>query len=317
MTGQFIKHRVWSVTPLLIGAGAAAFIGACDSTLPCGPGGDAPMIIVLTFDDGPLPADGPAPAAHQDPNALALPLRMILETLDRRGVEAVFYIAGPGLLDAPAAFDAYFAQTLPEIAAAGHFVGYHAWRHDAEIWAPALRQSDLVQRRMHDDLDRLEELLSRALQTAGRNAEDVLSPVFRQPYGGRGVAAYDGEAVAAERGWVYHGFHVDSADWLRHRDVDPNLGRSLGADTEAAHVGFVRDRLRDGIAQHRESAVVDVLFHVNTLTSVHLDEWIAELADAARHHTGAEPQFVVPACYLSLADAEIDLSVTIDALGRN
>ncbi len=99
--------------------------------------------IALTFDDGPHPQGTPA----------------ALEELDRAGVRATFYLVGEQVERRPA--------LAAEIAAAGHEVGLHCYRHTL-----LLRRSP---RAVRDDLARAAALIEDATGQALRS--------YRPPYG--------------------------------------------------------------------------------------------------------------------------------------
>ncbi len=105
--------------------------------------------IAITFDDGPHPEGTPA----------------VLEALERAGVRATFYLVGEQVERYPA--------LAAEVAAAGHEVGVHGYRH-----VLLLRRSP---RAVRDDLRRATSVIGEA---TGRQ------PVtYRPPYGVLSLAA--------------------------------------------------------------------------------------------------------------------------------
>lgn len=115
-----------------------------------------PRGIALTFDDG--------PHAEGTPEVLA--------QLDRAGVKATFYLVGEQVERRP--------SLAAEIAAAGHEVGIHGYRHTL-----LLRRSPSA---LRDDLDRAEALIGEA--TGARSLS------YRPPYG---VFSLAGLRLARER----------------------------------------------------------------------------------------------------------------------
>jgi peptidoglycan-N-acetylglucosamine deacetylase len=113
-----IRHALAPLVP----AAAAAL------DLPCtlGPGAGG---VALTFDDGPHPEGTPA----------------VLEALSRAGARATFFVIGEQVQRRP--------QLVAEIAAAGHAVALHGYRHrlqlrvgDAAIRADVARGIDAISR---------------------------------------------------------------------------------------------------------------------------------------------------------------------------
>jgi peptidoglycan/xylan/chitin deacetylase (PgdA/CDA1 family) len=112
--------------------------------------------IALTFDDGPHPRGTPA----------------VLQALDRAGVRATFYLVGEQVERRP--------SLAAEIAAAGHEIGSHGYRHRL-----LLRRTPAAVR---DDLDRAADVIGRATDRAPRS--------YRPPYGVFSLAAL---AIARSR----------------------------------------------------------------------------------------------------------------------
>ena len=139
----------------------------------------------LTFDDGPNPPDT---------------LRL-LDVLAGLGVCAVFCLVGEHVRAHP--------EVAARIAAAGHLLGNHSWRHD-----------DLGER---DAADVRADLA--ATSAAIEDATGAPVPFFRAPYGHWGVSTQ----VAADLGMVPLGWQLAVEDWL----------------TPGAQV--LADRIRDGL----------------------------------------------------------------------
>lgn len=99
--------------------------------------------VALTFDDGPHPEGTP----------------MVLEILARHGIQATFFLVGEQVLRRPA--------LAAEVAAAGHAVGLHGFRHR---WQPRLPDAVVV-----DDLVRGADAIAQATGAA--------PALHRPPYG--------------------------------------------------------------------------------------------------------------------------------------
>lgn len=295
-------------------------LAGCGVSSPCGP---LPSVaartasIVLTFDDGPLAADV-RHTADADPGALLAPLEGILGTLDRRGIQAVFYISGPRPEGDARVLLPVYGAGLRMIAERGHRIGYHGYAHVADIWANPLLPPWLNVLMMDADVDALVAYVDEALATAELRPSHVMSPLFRQPYGGYGLTTFSAQVLAASRGWIYHGFHIDSVDWTDNLTADApivaNLATAQWADDPQAHAGYVVARLQAGAQRFGAGSMFDALFHVNHFTAERLDGWIDALSEGSSAATGASPRFEVPTCYLSQADGAVDLSVVGEAL---
>jgi peptidoglycan/xylan/chitin deacetylase (PgdA/CDA1 family) len=271
-------------------------------------------VVVLTFDDGPVAADVADPAASPDPCTLLNPLHAILDKLQERDLRAVFYVKGTGNEADADVLSGIFADGILSIHRAGHVLGYHAYHHEAALWVRPPVPVSVVREEMREDLDRLEGFVDGVLGPTGFSRETVFTPIFRQPFGGGGIARLPAMEAAHELGWTYHGFRIDSVDWTDNADTDPTLFAHLPIATESDRVEYVRYRLREGAERNRERAVVDVLFHVNAFTAAHLDEWIDELDSAFEHQTGLPRTFGVPDDYLLEDDPAVDLTIICDLL---
>jgi peptidoglycan-N-acetylglucosamine deacetylase len=103
----------------------------------------APGHIALTFDDGPNPVSTP----------------LFLRELDKHGIRATFFLLGNELVDQPA--------LVREMAAAGHEIALHGWRHRRMVWYGP--------RRTYDEMARGRDLIGCITGTSPR--------WFRPPYG--------------------------------------------------------------------------------------------------------------------------------------
>lgn len=297
---------------LLSGGLCAGCVAAgCLPVAPCpdaAPNGGTTL--VLTFDDGPLPADVARFDAPLDAAAALAPLREILATLRRRQLPAVFFVQGPRATTAPRELLAVYSAALFEIHADGHRAGYHGFAPDPRVWIQPLTPPVFAAGVMSRDFDRLETYLDAALAPTGLSRDAVFAPLFRQPFGGAGVSRTAGVLAAAARGWTYRGFALDSTDWIVNADA-PLALLAVEELTVAAAAARVAQRLAQAAGRLRDRPVVDVLFHVNHLTAAHLDEWIDALVSAFAELDGQPPVFDVPACYLSESDAAVDLGVFV------
>jgi peptidoglycan/xylan/chitin deacetylase (PgdA/CDA1 family) len=216
---------------------------------PCPGGGTETVSVVLTFDDGPLPADVSTEVRADGGEELLDPLKIILEVLQRRGVQAVFFVAGPGPSGETDVLQATWARGIAAMRAAGHVLGYHAFDHDAEVWAAPLRPPAIALSMISADLDELERTIDQALGPLDLAGTDVFSPLFRQPFGGALFSSHEGWRTAHERGWTYHAYAIDSADWIVNADVGSALRDQVvfcaGGDVSQV----VIDQLAAGLAK--------------------------------------------------------------------
>jgi peptidoglycan-N-acetylglucosamine deacetylase len=111
-----IRH---ALAPLVPAAAAALNV---PRTIPTGPGRVAPVAVALTFDDGPHPEGTPA----------------ILEILARERACATFFVIGEQVRRRPA--------LVAEIAAAGHLVALHGYRHRLQLRMRAAEVRDDINR---------------------------------------------------------------------------------------------------------------------------------------------------------------------------
>jgi peptidoglycan/xylan/chitin deacetylase (PgdA/CDA1 family) len=127
-------------------------------------------VIVLTFDDGPHPRATPA----------------VLELLAKAAAPAVFFLVGEQVERRP--------LLAAEIAAAGHEVALHCYRHRSLL--------RLTPRAVKEDLARAESVIGEATGKAPR--------FYRPPYGILTPAAL---VHANRRGWETYLWSRDGRDW--------------------------------------------------------------------------------------------------------
>ena len=150
----------------------------------------------LTFDDGPHPEGTPA----------------VLDALDAAGAKATFFLVGEQVERRP--------ELAREIAARGHAVALHGYRHRL-----VLRRT---RRGLADDLDRAAALIAEAAGVA---------PIFyRAPYG---VFSGASLALARQRGWIPFLWSRWGRDWER-RATEGTIarraaGRLAGGDVVLLH----------------------------------------------------------------------------------
>jgi len=141
--------------------------------------------VAVTFDDGPHPEGTPA----------------VLDALDAAGAKATFFLVGEQVERRP--------ELAREIAARGHAVGVHGYRHR------------LLLRRtrggLADDLDRAAELIAEATGAA---------PLYyRAPYG---VFSNASLALARQRGWIPFLWSRWGRDWERRATGEAIARRAAG-----------------------------------------------------------------------------------------
>jgi peptidoglycan/xylan/chitin deacetylase (PgdA/CDA1 family) len=128
--------------------------------------------VALTFDDGPHPEGTPA----------------VLELLARHGQQATFFLVGEQV--------ERHRGVAAEIAAAGHAIALHGFRH-----RNLLRVGP---RALADDLDRAHALIAEVTGQA--------PSVYRPPYG---IFSPAGLAIARRRGWEPMLWSQWGTDWRR------------------------------------------------------------------------------------------------------
>ena len=273
--------------------------------------------LVLTFDDGPLPADRLFTRDDRSEDVLA-PLNEILSVLNRRQARAVFFVAvhvaEPVDDEVVTQRADIFAQGLRAIHESGHVLGYHAFNHDAGIWANPILIPPLAEAQMSADLDHLQQFIDDSLVPVGLSRQALFTPVFRQPFGGDGFFTDEGAQTAEQRAWCYRGYHIDSGDWTVNLNADPAVVGRLPVATPDAHQAFVLGRLRDGAAVNQTQGVVDVLMHVNSFTADRLDLWIDFLLDELGKQDRGEVVMDVPDCYVTQSDSYIDAAMILDVI---
>jgi peptidoglycan/xylan/chitin deacetylase (PgdA/CDA1 family) len=128
--------------------------------------------VALTFDDGPHPQGTPA----------------VLEVLAAAGQRATFFLVGEQVERRPA--------LAAEIAAAGHAIALHGYRHRNLMRVPP--------RALAEDLDRGHALIA--------EATGIAPSVYRPPYG---IFTLVGLAIARRRGWEPLLWSRWGTDWRR------------------------------------------------------------------------------------------------------
>jgi peptidoglycan/xylan/chitin deacetylase (PgdA/CDA1 family) len=273
--------------------------------------------LVLTFDDGPFPADRQFTSDERSEDVLA-PLNEILAVLDRHEARAVFFaavhVAEPVDNDVVAQRADIFAQGLEAIHKSRHVLGYHAFNHDPSIWANPLLIPPVAEVQMNADLDRLQQFIDDSLSRVGLSQGALFAPVFRQPFGGFSFVTDEGVRTAQQRGWAYRGFHIDSGDETANFHFDSTALDRLSATTPDARHAFVRGRLRDGVAANQTQGVIDVLFHVNSFTAAHLDEWIGLLLGELGQQGRGNIVLSAPDCYATQSDTYIDPAIVLEVI---
>jgi peptidoglycan/xylan/chitin deacetylase (PgdA/CDA1 family) len=139
--------------------------------------------IALTFDDGPHPRGTPA----------------VLDVLDRAGVRATFFLVGEQVEPRPA--------LAAEIAAAGHEIAIHGFRHTL-----LLRRTP---RGLDADLERASHVIA--------DATGAEPACYRPPYG---IFSSAGLAIARRRGWVPLLWSRWGRDWTRRATPDGIAARA-------------------------------------------------------------------------------------------
>jgi len=165
---------------------------------------DAARGIALTFDDGPHREGTPA----------------VLEALARAGAEATFFLVGEQVERLPA--------LAGEIAAAGHAVGIHGYRHTL-----LLRRSPAT---LRDDFARAEDVIGAATGTTPR--------LYRPPYG---VFSLPALRLVRRLGWSPVLWSRWGRDWER-RATPQSIAALATRDLSAGDVVLLHD------ADHYSSA---------------------------------------------------------------
>jgi peptidoglycan-N-acetylglucosamine deacetylase len=153
--------------------------------------------VALTFDDGPHPQGTPA----------------ALEVLAEAGATATFFLVGEQVERWPA--------VAAEIAAAGHEIALHGYRHRLML----RRRTTAVER----DLDRAVEIIAAATGVAPR--------CYRPPYG---VFSAGGLGLIRRRGWAPMLWSRWGRDW-EARTTPAEIARRASADLRAGDVVLLHD----------------------------------------------------------------------------
>jgi peptidoglycan/xylan/chitin deacetylase (PgdA/CDA1 family) len=156
-----------------------------------------PRGVALTFDDGPHPEGTPET------------LRLLAEA----GATATFYLVGEQV--------ARWPEVAAEIAAAGHEIGLHGYRHRLLLRRPVSE--------LRDDLERAFETIADA---TGRE------PVsYRPPYG---VFSSGGLRLVRERGWAPLLWSKWGHDWGAH-ETPAAIARRASDGLQAGDVVLLHD----------------------------------------------------------------------------
>lgn len=164
---------------------------AIPRTLPAGQG------IAITFDDGPHLRGTPA----------------VLQLLAEAGAAATFFLVGEQVERYPA--------LAREIAAAGHEIALHGYRHTL-----LLRRSP---RALDEDLRRAADVIGEATGAA--------PAVYRPPYG---IFSSAGVAIARRRGWLPLLWSRWGRDWTR-RATPAGIAARAARDLRAGDVVLLHD----------------------------------------------------------------------------
>ncbi len=188
------------------------------------PAGGTGQSVLLSFDDGPAPTTA---------------LYSILDTLDRYGIKAEFYVLGQEV-------DRSLLATK-EIAARGHKVQNHTYTH------PNLARASKSSVRR--ELGKTQESIKKA---TGFTATKI-----RPPYGAGGWPPYDRElrAVAQELSLSIHNWDIDTEDWKSPQGVGPSK----------------RSMIERQFARRQHQAELNVLMHVLPGTADDLGDFIEQL----------------------------------------
>ncbi|WP_339136394.1 MAG: polysaccharide deacetylase family protein [Candidatus Electrothrix sp. GW3-4] len=188
------------------------------------PAGGTGKAVLLSFDDGPAPTGS---------------LHSILDTLDRYGIKAEFYVLGQEVDSSPSA--------VQEIADRGHRVQNHSYTH------PNL--AGLSRSAVRKELKKTQESIQRA---AG-----VTPTKIRPPYGAGGWSPYDRElaAVARELSLSIQNWDIDTEDWKSPKGLGP--GKLAMIERQ--------------FSQRQNQTELNVLMHVLQDTAEDLNDFIEQL----------------------------------------
>jgi peptidoglycan-N-acetylglucosamine deacetylase len=138
--------------------------------------------VLLTFDDGPHPQGTPA----------------VLEALREHGATATFFLVGEQV--------ARWPTLAAEIAAAGHEIGLHGYRHRCLLFVTPWR--------LRDDLRRAEALIMQAAEYAPK--------LYRPPYG---ILTSASLVAARAHGWQPMLWSRHGLDWAKSATPASVAGR--------------------------------------------------------------------------------------------
>jgi peptidoglycan-N-acetylglucosamine deacetylase len=158
--------------------------------------GNRPLV-ALTFDDGPHPRGTPA----------------VLDALASAGARATFFLVGEQVERYP--------EHAREVAAAGHTIGIHGYRHRTLLRVPP--------RALGADLARARDVIGEATGSAPR--------LYRPPYG---VFSPVGLALVRQRGWQPILWSQWGRDWSR-RATPESIAARLTRDMRAGDVLLLHD----------------------------------------------------------------------------
>jgi peptidoglycan/xylan/chitin deacetylase (PgdA/CDA1 family) len=239
---------------------------------------------ILTFDDGPLPADV-TEIGDQSVDEMLAPLDSILESLATQlaqPIPAVFFLRGPAYPWVPAAPDALLAEGVRRIDQAGQNLGLHCHRHDPDLWHGWPGTADAIWRDLDECLRYFSAMTTQPLLT------------FRPPYGDGGLSSV---AWATENGRRFHRWDIDSEDWLHHPDA--GLLRRFENDA-SGHLDHILASLPAKMWFHALwPGPNDLLLHVSRRTADALPQIIERIIEITSG-LGRDARFVVPDAYLRL-----------------
>ena len=157
--------------------------------------------LALTFDDGP-----------NDPHTMRL-----LEVLAKNNVQATLFLIGRYVRQRP--------EIVRKIVNAGHVVGNHTFTHPRLIFKSAAE----IRRELSD--------CRSALQDAAGGNSNLISNLFRPPFGGRRPAVL---RIAREMGFEPVMWNVSGRDWKAPSSavIEENVARQIrGGDVILLHDG--------------------------------------------------------------------------------
>ena len=189
--------------------------------------------VVLSFDDGPDPGQTP----------------FILETLQKRNIQAAFFMIGSKARQYP--------QLVEQIRAGGHhLIGNHSWDHPnfhdisvAEQAGEVLRNDALVEKSQP-------------------------TKFFRYPYGNSTCAT---NALLHSHNYRIVGWHVDSCDWAFDRTGSVDVKEALSCGVLAHNRNDFVEHVVATVRGHNGGIVLLHEIHPNTLKK--LDQIIGRLLD--------------------------------------